>query len=94
MRMGAQAKNGAAKSGMPCPTSPQEQRGGTHLGQLSVLLAGLPQARDRPGRCWGGPPVPAGGPSSQNMDSIPHLSCGMHLGGLWGGGWGACVTAR
>ena len=34
----------------------------------------------------------AGGPSSQNMDSIPHLNCGMRLECL-GGGWGACVTA-
>ena len=54
--------------------------------------AGLPQARGRPGRCWGGPPVPAGGPSSQNMDSIPHLNCEVRLGCL-GGGWGAYVTA-
>ena len=92
MRMGAQAKNGAAKSGTRRPASSQEQREGTHLGLFSVLLAGLLQARGRPGRCWGGPPVHAGGPSSQNMDSIPHLNCGMHLGHV-GGSWGQNVTA-
>jgi hypothetical protein len=34
--------------------------------------------------------VPAGGPSSQNMDSIPHLNCEVRLGCL-GGGWVGCL---
>jgi hypothetical protein len=54
-----------------------------------VLLAGPPQARYRPGRCWGGPPVPAGGPSSQNMGGLGNV-----FGGAGGGGWGACVLPK
>jgi hypothetical protein len=91
-RMGAQTENGAAKSGTRRPASPQEQREGTHLGRFSVFpgwaLTGPGPARAVLG--W-----PAGaccGPSSQNMDSIPHLNCEVRLGCL-GGGLG-CLSQR